>query len=71
MLWKELGLNKNDLDEIEAMVPGWSEQMLTVAAAKMKAEADRMNEAAQAQPQAPMAKGLGGTGKKVIRNKLL
>ena len=75
--WEEFGLSPLDLGHMEESMPGWLEDMMTIGAARSTVEAEKLQStSANFEPQAPLsmgaqAKGLGGTGKQVIRRKLM
>lgn len=63
----------HDLEDIEREHPGWTEDMIMIGNAKSDVMAKEMDRARQksSTPQPPIAKGLGGQGKQVIRRSLL
>lgn len=76
--WDEFGLNRLDVEQLEIDQPGWLEEMLQIGSARSKAMNEYTSSAAEQgpiEPQAPLsmdgAKGLGGSGKQVIRRKLM
>lgn len=73
--WSDFGLSPLELDKIEMEMPGWAEDMMTIGAARSSSDAAR-TQSETFEPRAPLsmgttAKGLGGSGKQVIRRKLM
>ncbi len=69
--WEEFGLNFLDLEHVEEHYPGFTEDLLLVGAAKNKVTEEQLEAARQTETAIPTRQHLGGTGRQVIRKKIL